>query len=102
MQKQPHCYIRIFALIAVIVIFAAIISCSHPTFLGRDSAATRLSNYSIYLYNKGQYAEALPVAQNALSINEEIFGTEHSYTTESLNNLALLYTNIGLFGNLRG
>ncbi len=67
MQKQTHCSIRIFMLIAVMC--AAIISCSHPTFLGRDLAATRLSNYSIYLYNKGQYAEALPVAQNALSIN---------------------------------
>jgi len=93
MKKQTRCSIRIFVMIAVMC--AAIVSCSRPAFLGRDLAATRLSNYSIYLYNKGQYAEALPVAQNALSINEKVFGADHPYTAESLNLLAAIHKQLG-------
>lgn len=92
MKNQTFGFIRIFTSVALC---AAITSCTPPAFLGRDTAATRLGNYSVYLYNKGRFAEAVPVAENALSINEEKFGAEHLYTAESLNMLGVLYMKTG-------
>ena len=44
------------------------------------------------LYNAGQYAEAIPLAQRALSIREKALGPDHPDLASSLENLAALYS----------
>jgi hypothetical protein len=44
------------------------------------------------LYAEGKYAEAVPLAIQALSDNERILGKEHTDTLHSLQNLALIYS----------
>lgn len=43
------------------------------------------------LYNQKKYAEAIPIAQEALRLAEESFGPEHHAVVTSLNQLAILY-----------
>jgi CHAT domain-containing protein len=45
----------------------------------------------------GQYAQALPLYQRALTISEKAQGPEHPSTGNSLNNLALLYGSMGQY-----
>ncbi|HYA97151.1 MAG TPA: CHAT domain-containing tetratricopeptide repeat protein, partial [Methylomirabilota bacterium] len=51
----------------------------------------------LQLYRQGGYAEAVPVAQEALRVAEATFGPEHSRTATSLNNLAALYAAQGRY-----
>jgi CHAT domain-containing protein/F0F1-type ATP synthase beta subunit len=53
--------------------------------------AERLSEQAVQLYQQGQYAAAIPLAERALAIREKVLGEEHSLVATSLNNLALLY-----------
>ncbi len=43
------------------------------------------------LYKKGQYDDAIKVAEEAVQVAEKTFGKKHPYVSASLNNLALLY-----------
>ena len=43
------------------------------------------------MYQEGRYAEAIPVAEQALAIYEKAFGPDHPDVTTAINNLALLY-----------
>jgi CHAT domain-containing protein/Tfp pilus assembly protein PilF len=47
------------------------------------------------LQQQGRYAEAIPYAEKVLTIYEEGMGREHSAIVKLLDNLALLYNNIG-------
>ena len=49
------------------------------------------------LFKQGKYAEALPVAQQALRLAEENFGREHVHTATVLNNLANVYLRQGKY-----
>jgi CHAT domain-containing protein/Tfp pilus assembly protein PilF len=49
------------------------------------------------LYQEGKYAEALPVAQQSLTLSEKEFGPDHPNTAESLGNLAMAYRKTGDF-----
>jgi CHAT domain-containing protein len=49
------------------------------------------------LYSQGRYAEAIPLAQEAVRVAEEILGAEHVHTATSLNNLAALYCDQGRY-----
>ncbi len=62
-----------------------------------DEAAALLSNAGSYLKNRGQYLEAAPLLQYALSIQESVYGRDHPNTDPFLNNLALLYWNQGRY-----
>ncbi|MDY6783290.1 MAG: CHAT domain-containing tetratricopeptide repeat protein [Cyanobacteriota bacterium] len=53
--------------------------------------ALQLNEQIVRLYQRGQYAEAIPLAQRALEIRENALGSEHLHVATSLNNLAELY-----------
>jgi tetratricopeptide (TPR) repeat protein len=60
--------------------------------------ANRLNQQVTQLYQQGQYAAALPLAQKALAIREQLLGANHPDVATSLNNLAGLYQAIGNYG----
>jgi CHAT domain-containing protein/tetratricopeptide (TPR) repeat protein len=51
------------------------------------------------LYQKGKYAEAIPLAQESVRVAEATFGPEHPNVATWLNNLALLYKLQGRYGD---
>jgi CHAT domain-containing protein len=53
--------------------------------------AEKLNQQAFELYQQGRYAEAIPLAEQALAIREQALGPEHPDVATSLNNLALLY-----------
>jgi tetratricopeptide (TPR) repeat protein len=53
--------------------------------------AKQLNQQTMNLIKQGRFAEAVPIAQKALSIREKVFGAEHPDTATSLNSLAELY-----------
>ncbi|GAK60191.1 kinesin light chain-like protein [Candidatus Vecturithrix granuli] len=57
--------------------------------------AKQLNQQVIRLYQQGQYAEAIPLAEQELAIREKASGPEHPDTATSLNNLAVLYKTMG-------
>jgi tetratricopeptide (TPR) repeat protein len=67
---------------------------------GLDSvAAARLLNQGgYYLNGRARYAEAEPLFQRALAIEERGMGPDHPDTATGLNNLALLYKSQGRYG----
>ena len=62
-----------------------------------DEAAALLNNAGCYLRNRGQYREAAPLMQDALTIGETRYGRDHPDTYYLLDNLALLYTDQGKY-----
>ena len=62
-----------------------------------DEAAALLNYAGFYLENRGQYREAEPLMQYALTIGENRYGRDHPYTDFLLNNLALLYDDQGKY-----
>ena len=62
-----------------------------------DEAATLLNNAGIYLQNRGQYREAEPLQQDALTIGETMYGRDHLSTNYLLHNLAVLYRDQGKY-----
>src|SRR5262249_5022058 len=58
-------------------------------------AARLLNEAGLYLSERGQYPEVLPLYQRALAICEKALGPEHPDTATSLNNLAGLYQDQG-------
>ncbi len=54
-------------------------------------AASLLNKTARYLHKRARYTEAEPLYERALSIREQLLGSEHLDTTHSLNNLASLY-----------
>ncbi|MCX5830995.1 MAG: tetratricopeptide repeat protein [Deltaproteobacteria bacterium] len=57
----------------------------------------RLNQQVLDLYQQGKYAEALPIAQQALAICEKVFGAEHSIVATGIDNLAVLYNSQGRY-----
>ena len=55
--------------------------------------ALTLNNQLNTLLSQGKYAEATPLAIEALKITREVLGDNHPRTATSINNLALLYFN---------
>ncbi|NEQ59034.1 MAG: tetratricopeptide repeat protein [Moorea sp. SIO4A1] len=72
---------------------------------GREASAEELSlteasqlNQQVEeLYQQGKYSEAIPLAEKALEIRQEIWGEDHLDVATSLNNLALLYQSQGRY-----
>ncbi len=60
-------------------------------------AAQLLNQAGWYLRDRGQYVEAQPLYQQALTIRERILGPEHDEVASSLTNLAELYHNQGKY-----
>jgi tetratricopeptide (TPR) repeat protein len=59
--------------------------------------AQHLNEQVLQYYAKGQYQQAIPLAQHVLLIREKVFGTENPDTAQSLNNLAALYRASGAY-----
>jgi tetratricopeptide (TPR) repeat protein len=68
-----------------------------PASLARaqSSTADDLNKRFIELYRAGKFAEAVPLAQQALAIYEKALGPDHPDVAQALNNLATLYYNQG-------
>ncbi len=62
-----------------------------------DFAARLLNRAGQLLWELGRYAEAEPLYECALGINERALGEEHPDTAQSLNNLAGLYESQGRY-----
>ena len=62
-----------------------------------DEAAALLNNAGFYLKNRGQYREAAPLMQYALTIGETRYGRDHPNTSSLLHNLAILYNDQGKY-----
>jgi len=62
-----------------------------PPLAAQQESWEKLSGETQALYQQGKYADALPVAQEALRVAEASFGPEHPNVAKSLNNLAALY-----------
>jgi len=54
-----------------------------------------LNKKVMVLYEKGSYAEAVPLALQALELRENLLGSKHPNVAVSLNNLGLLYASLG-------
>ena len=59
--------------------------------------AKQLNQQVIELYKQGKYSEAIPLAQEALRIRQQVLGKEHADVANSLNNLGLLYQSMGRY-----
>jgi CHAT domain-containing protein/Tfp pilus assembly protein PilF len=63
----------------------------------QESRWNDLIDQVITLYQQGKYAEALPIAAEALKAVEADFGPDDARVGTALNNLALLYVNQGKY-----
>ncbi|WP_293044606.1 CHAT domain-containing protein [Moorena sp. SIO1F2] len=59
--------------------------------------ASRLTQQGWELYQQGKYSEAIPLAERALGIRQQVLGEEHPDVATSLNNLAQLYSRQGRY-----
>jgi tetratricopeptide (TPR) repeat protein len=57
--------------------------------------ADQLNGQAIRLWEQGKAKEALPLAQEALTIRRQLLGEKHRDHAESLNNLACFYKEMG-------
>ncbi|MEA5449469.1 tetratricopeptide repeat protein [Leptolyngbya sp. CCNP1308] len=57
-----------------------------------------LNQQVVELYQAGRYQDAIPLAEEALSIRREQLGDRHPDVATSLNNLAFLYQDQGRYG----
>jgi len=67
---------------------------THISFLGScggGSVAKSLNNLAALYHDQGKYAEAEPLYQRAMRIDEKAFGPDHPGLATDLNNLAELY-----------
>src|SRR5262245_11087608 len=60
--------------------------------------APALNQQVVRLWQAGRTREALPLARQALAIRKELLGEAHPDYAASLNNLAMLYLDLGEYG----
>lgn len=60
-------------------------------------AALLLNQTAYYLYSRAEYTQAKPLYEQALAMNENLYGKEHPSIATSLNNLAELYRAQGAY-----
>ena len=71
---------------------------AQPTAENQELAqASQLNQQVIDLEEAGRYADAIPLAEQALAIREQRLGPDHPDTVTSLTNLARLYTLAGSY-----
>ncbi len=57
----------------------------------------QLNGRAVQLYHEGQYAQAVSLAEQALTLARQLWGEEHPNIATSLNNLAYLYESQGRY-----
>jgi len=80
---------RLARLMSVMVLLSA--GGGGPALAQQTDDLTALSQRVQQLHQEGQYAEALPIAQRALTLAKQRFGDNHAEVGNALNNLAVLY-----------
>ena len=67
--------------------------------IAQSGKAVELEKRVVALYQAGKYAEAIPLAQQVLAIEEKALGPDHPNVAVALNNLAELYTAQGRYAD---
>jgi len=85
-----------FATVGLVVGIPVTASSQSPTSQSQSQGealneAKRLNEQVVQLYQQGKYAQAIPLAQRALTIYEKALGPDHPAVATVLNNLAVLY-----------
>src|SRR5262249_43726103 len=65
----------------------------------RTNEASELTTKVYELFNAGRYADAIPIAQRALALQEKRLGRDHPDVANALNILAALYYKQGRFAD---
>src|ERR1700693_4157687 len=63
--------------------------------LAEDDDPNALNHQVNQLIEQGKYQEAIPIAERALEVAKRARGPEHPETANALDNLGLLFKNIG-------
>ncbi len=64
-----------------------------------EESWSALNSETLSLYQKREYAKAVPIAEKALQVAETTFGSDHPHVAASLNNLAALYQAQGRYAD---
>jgi tetratricopeptide (TPR) repeat protein len=70
-----------------------------PILPAQESRWKELNAQAAELYQVGKYAEALPIATEALKVAEATFGPDDARVATALNNLAMVYDDLGQYAN---
>ena len=66
-----------------------------PASQSDDDEFNSLNQQVQTLFKQGKYQEAIPLAEKAVELAKRVYGPEHPDTAPSLNNLAVLYQDMG-------
>ena len=89
---RPTIFCRVkIVLIMMLIVLLVLPSC------GREKSWEELNAKVTVLYHQLRYSEASNVAEKALKVAEETFGTNHINVALSLDNLAVLYQDLGKY-----
>ncbi|NVM21890.1 MAG: tetratricopeptide repeat protein [Desulfobacterales bacterium] len=90
-MHRPRCSI---VLAAAVLLFLSIPRHSNAQESDLEKARL-LMQQAEKLYQQGCYNDAIPIAENALTIRERVLGSRHADVATILNNLAMLYLSLG-------
>lgn len=94
MRSEGVCVARLFCLLALLLCAAFPLSATAQRADDpRLEEARRLSDESRELRQKGKYDEALPLAERALQMREQVLGPDDTAVADSLHALAVIYDN---------
>ena len=58
----------------------------------------QLNEGAVKLYDEGRYQKAVPLVKTVLTMRKKLLGPDHLQVAVSLNNLGMLYTELGASG----
>src|ERR1039458_2286476 len=81
------------------ILFLTALLCAPPV-SAQESRWSELNTQVLDLYKQGKYAEALPIAAEAVKVAEAAFGPDDLRIASALNNLAQLYYKEGKYAEV--
>ncbi len=83
----------------ILYLSAAFLWATHDPYMASGQSSELMEAYSSYgaLYQQGRYSEAEPYAKEALRLGTEEFGPNDPFSAARLNDLALLYHELGRY-----
>ncbi len=84
--------------VAIVLAFLAVWLCAGVS-CAQESRVNELIAQVKQLYQEGKYAEAVPAAAETVKLAEKAFGPDDARIAVYLNNLALLYENMGSYAD---
>jgi CHAT domain-containing protein/Tfp pilus assembly protein PilF len=97
-MRHRACVLRIIAILFLALVASPSLG-AQDTQEGSIEEAKQLSARVVELYGQAHYEEAIPLAQRALAIAENLLGPDHPDIGILLNSLAALYTATGAYEN---